>query len=116
LIAIKAIRTVWGGLLSNSTKLAANEIEMEKEQLDIRARLKFLETSIKDFRHKLELHGLFSSGHKITEKEFQDRLRTLRSEVDRTGGGIAADLTACTLEKAVRRWVASTDLKYKARV
>jgi len=87
---------------------------MEKEQLDIRARLKFLETSIKDFRHKLELHGLFSADHKITEKELQDRLRILRSEVDKTGGGIAADSTAGTLEKAIRRWVASTDLEYKA--
>jgi len=87
---------------------------MEKELPDIRARLQFLETSIKDFRHKLELHGLFGSDHKITEKELQDRLQMLRSEVDKTGGGIAADSTAGTLEKAIRRWIASTDLEFKA--
>jgi len=86
---------------------------MENEQLDIRARLKNLEASIKDFRHKLELHGLFSPDHKITEKELQDRLQILRSEVEKTGGGVAANSTAGTLEKAVRHWVVSTDLEYK---
>jgi hypothetical protein len=78
------------------------------------ARLNKLGAAIAAFRSKLELHGMFDEGHKITEKALKDRLQEVESEVQsRTVSGDQASDKASWLEHEMEKWVSSTDLDFK---
>ena len=87
---------------------------MSKEAMDAEVKLKALETSIKKAREQLELHGLLSSDHKITEKELRNRLSLLRAKVKAHSGGNAdTHAKVSALGTTIDRWLTSIDLDFK---
>jgi hypothetical protein len=77
-------------------------------------RLSKLGKAVAAFKSKLELHGLFHEGHKITEKELTNRLREVEAQVqNRTLSGEHAKKKAGFLEHELEKWVSSTDIDFK---
>jgi hypothetical protein len=86
---------------------------MNLQEDDVGARLAKLESAINGFRHKLELHGLFSADHKVTETELRERLEALRKRAATSKDHQETHSQASALEAALNRWISGTDLEFK---
>ena len=78
-------------------------------------RLQALNGRIKEFRDKLEHHGIYDDNHEMTEKNLKARLAEVEQEVqDRTGTGEDASTKVGWLERELEKWVVATDFDYKS--
>lgn len=87
---------------------------MTDDKKAIDERLAQLGKAVASFRSRLELHGLFDEGHKITEKELTKRLREVEAQVqNRTLSGEHAKEKTGFLEREMEKWISSTDIDFK---
>jgi predicted nucleic acid-binding Zn-ribbon protein len=78
-------------------------------------RLLALNGRIKEFRDKLEHHGIYDDNHEMTEKNLKARLAEVEQEVqNRTGSGEDASTKVGWLERELEKWVVATDFDYKS--
>ncbi len=78
-------------------------------------RLLALNGRIKEFRDKLEHHGIYDDNHEMTEKNLKARLDEVEQEVqNRTGSGEDASTKVGWLERELEKWVVATDFDYKS--
>ncbi len=81
----------------------------------VTARLLALNGRIKEFRDKLEHHGIYDDNHEMTEKNLKARLAEVEQEVqNRTGSGEDASTKVGWLERELEKWVVATDFDYKS--
>ena len=78
-------------------------------------RLQALNGRIKEFRDKLEHHGIYDANHEMTEKNLKARMAEVEQEVEsRTGSGEEARDKVSWLERELEKWVVATDFDYKS--
>ena len=78
-------------------------------------RLLALNGRIKEFRDKLEHHGIYDDNHEMTEKNLKARLAEVEQEVqNRTGSGEDASTKVGWLERELEKWVVATDFDYNS--
>lgn len=100
------------GFVRHNTLKGHNVMANEANELE--TRLKALDASISDFRKKLELHGRFSAHHDATEKELRERWDEIQKQLaDDNHKPEHVNDQIGWLERAIERWVVSSDLDYK---
>jgi predicted nucleic acid-binding Zn-ribbon protein len=78
-------------------------------------RLQALNGRIKEFRDKLEHHGIYDENHEMTEKNLKARMADVEQEVkDRIGSGEETRDKVSWLERELEKWVVATDFDYKS--
>ena len=86
-----------------------------KDRKAVSERLRALSGRIKEFRDKLEHHGIYDDNHEMTEKNLKARMTKVEQEVQsRTGSGQDAEKKVGWLEHELERWVVSTDFDYRS--
>jgi predicted nucleic acid-binding Zn-ribbon protein len=84
-----------------------------KDRNAVSERLAAIDGRIKEFRAKLEHHGLYDESHRMTEKELRDRMSTIENEVaSRSVSHQQASENADWLERTLEKWVVATDFDY----
>jgi hypothetical protein len=97
-----------------SCRTIAGDREVASQPEELQARLAALQKSIAEYRDKLKLHGRFSAHQEVTEKELRDRWDEVQKQVSAHGHDSAkVGESVLWLEKAIDRWVTSTDLDFK---
>jgi hypothetical protein len=87
----------------------------EQDRKSVTERLQALDGRIKEFRHKLEHHGIYDDNHEMTEKNLKLRMNEVEQEVaNRIASGEEAREKVGWLEKQLEKWVVSTDFDYKS--
>lgn len=86
-----------------------------KDRKAVSEHLRALSGRIKEFRDKLEHHGIYDDNHEMTEKNLKARMTEVEQEVqNRTGSGQDAEKKVGWLEHELERWVVSTDVDYRS--